>query len=472
MRQSKDIAFLLRQIPLAVTFFILPLLLWACKESGNGDNDGRIEKTYRESNDVIFNPERGFMNLFTVVAEGPALNKATLQGLKNDKISIIHRNYYLEKFKNGPMSQTQLDLFQTDFNTLREVGMKVILCFAYTGIDYVWVEDAIAEGKDVSDAPLTVVKMHLDQLKPLLEANKDVIAFVQAGFVGAWGEFHSSTNNLTTPENARAVIDKMLEAFPDEIMLQMRTPALKRMVFSGGPLNEVTAYSGQGSSRVGHYNHCFLTGETDYGTYVNPVADRAYISQEAAFVPTGGETCPPTEGTPSCQKAIEEMKLLKWTYLNLNWYKPTIDAWRNAGCFTEFQRRLGYRFTLASIRAPEEVTAGGDLNIQINIRNTGYAPVYNPKKTSLVLKNTAGGEEHYFPLDIDIRTCKPMVPLSIEKKIALTGLGAGTYDLYLKIADHVDQLRDRPEYSIQLATTGVEYTDKGLNKLNYQLKVN
>ncbi|MGC4234117.1 MAG: DUF4832 domain-containing protein [Niabella sp.] len=457
----------------AVICLLIPLLAFSCKKTpGSNNNDGRKETKYTESQEVIFNPERGFMSLFTVPAEGPALSRAALQTLKDEKVSIIHRNYYLEKFKDKPLSQQQLDLFQTDFNLLREMGMKVILCYAYTGIDYVWVEDAISEGKDVTDAPLHIVQQHLDQLRPVLQANKDVIAFVQAGFVGAWGEFHSSTNNLTTPENARAVINKMMEAFPNEIMIQMRTPALKRMVFETGvPISETQAYSGQGTARVGHYNHCFLTGVDDYGTYTDPVVDKDYISREAAFVPTGGETCPPTEGTPSCQKAIDEMKLLKWTYLNLNWYKPTIDAWRNAGCFTEFQRRLGYRLTLASVLAPAEVTTGGTFNIRINLKNTGYAPVYNPKKTSLVLKSTAGGTEHYFPLDADIRACKPLVPLDIEKNISLTGVAAGTYDLYLKIADNADPLRDRPEYSIRLASSGVEYTNNGLNKLNIQLKV-
>ena len=35
-----------------------------------------------------------------------------------------------------------------------------------------------------------------DRLKPFLEENKDVIQVVQAGMIGAWGEWHSSFHGL------------------------------------------------------------------------------------------------------------------------------------------------------------------------------------------------------------------------------------------------------------------------------------
>jgi len=35
---------------------------------------------------------------------------------------------------------------------------------------------------------------HVDQLAPVIRDNADVIYVMQAGFVGAWGEWHSATH--------------------------------------------------------------------------------------------------------------------------------------------------------------------------------------------------------------------------------------------------------------------------------------
>ena len=41
----------------------------------------------------------------------------------------------------------------------------------------------------VKDAALPQMLKHIDQLKPLLQANEDVILSVQIGFIGVWGKF-------------------------------------------------------------------------------------------------------------------------------------------------------------------------------------------------------------------------------------------------------------------------------------------
>ena len=44
------------------------------------------------------------------------------------------------------------------------------------------------------DASTDRILEHLEQLRPALVANQDVIAFVEAGFIGTWGEWHDSTS--------------------------------------------------------------------------------------------------------------------------------------------------------------------------------------------------------------------------------------------------------------------------------------
>ncbi|HPT14903.1 MAG TPA: DUF4874 domain-containing protein, partial [Bacteroidales bacterium] len=360
-----------------VLYLVVALTLsFGCKKP---DDEGSSTTTiqYQPSQEIFPNPERGFMHLLIAQSEGQPLNPYTLTTLKEEGLTIVQRFYYLENFKDKPLSALELELISNDMQLLRNAGFKCILRFAYT------------DDMSGTDAPLEIVKQHLDQLKPVFEQNQDVIAFVQAGFIGAWGEWHSSSNGLATTENEKEVINKLLSVLPAGIMVQVRTPNAKQeIVGTTLPVDGTLAYTSDIRARIGHHNDCFLAGGTDYGTYSNITADKDYISKEALYVPTGGETCPPEGAFPDCTTAKTEMALLKWTYLNLDWYQPVLDAWRNSGCFEEFQRNMGYRLVLQTAKFPATAKTGSDLTIEIKLTNKGYAPVYNEKKSSLVLINT------------------------------------------------------------------------------------
>jgi len=440
---------------------IVAMLTFGCKESEDEKNKITVSTvTYELSTEIFPNPERGFIHHYEATSEGSSLNPIDLSLLRSDNVSMILRLYYLEKFKDQPISETELQLIRKDMAALRDAGIKCVLRFAYT--------DDMAG----MDAPLSIIKQHLDQLKPVFEENKDVIAFVQAGFIGAWGEWHSSGNGLATVENEREVLYKLLSVLPVEIMVQVRTPgAKKQIVGTAAPIYESIAYTGENRVRIGHHNDCFLAGGTDYGTYENIAADKNYISEEALYVPTGGETCPPTGNFPGCSTAEAEMRLLKWTYLNLDWYQPVLDAWRTSGCFDEFQQNLGYKLALVSAKLPDEVHTDSNLLPEIKITNKGYAPLYNYKTTSLVLQNTISGGLYQFDLAVDMRTCKPGSEITLNIPIQLRGVPAGDYKLYLKLADKSETLKNRKEFSVRLANKNVWDAETGMNDLQHQLKV-
>ena len=294
--------------------------------------------TYNVSNEVFRNPERGFMHTWAVFSEGSPLNEVSLSYLKNEDVSLILRIYYLEKFLTSELSEIQLNLIKTDFERLRNTGIKCVLRIAYT------------DSMDKPDASLAMVETHLNQLKPIFTENADIIAFVQAGIIGAWGEWHSSTNNLTTAANKKTVLNKLLEVFPKEVKIQLRTPSAKQEIFNyTSAIGPDVGYGTSDKARVGFHNDCFLASENDYGTYQDVDKEKLFISNEAFFVPTGGETCPPS-GVPlaSCNIARTEMALLKWTYLNLDYYGPVLQEWRSGNCFEEFEKKLGYRLALES----------------------------------------------------------------------------------------------------------------------------
>ncbi|KAA3436299.1 DUF4832 domain-containing protein [Rufibacter hautae] len=443
-------------------------LLLTCFSACSGSNEEpgpepevKPNLTYALSNEIFPNPERGFMRLFPVYAEGNPLNAATLSSLRNNHITLIQRVYYLEKFKASPLSEAQLFLIQTDMDLVRQAGLKCVLRFAYT------------DQMSGTDAPLATIEQHLDQLKPAFAANKDVIAFVQAGFIGPWGEWHNSTNGLNTTENEKKVLFKLLDVLPTELMVQVRTPAKKQQIFgTTSPLSKELAYTAEKVARVGHHNDCFMSGGTNYGTYTNIQTEKTYISTEALYVPTGGETCPPQAGyNPNCTEGRTEMQLLKWTYLNLDYYQPTLNAWRNSGCFDEFQRNLGYRLALVDATLAAQASLNQAYKLEMNLTNKGYAPLYSQKNTWLVLKNKASGALHQVPVPVDLREVKPGTTYKISQSVSLTGIPAGDYDLFLKITDKADVLKDKPEYSVRLANTDVWVPETGLNSLKHQLKV-
>ena len=445
-------------------FFLVALVSFGvcCKKSKTKDTPPVTDNTisYDISAAIFPNPERGFMHTMDVHSEGAGLNVSSLANMRSQNVSMILRYYYLENFKDKAISAAELLLIQNDLDKIRNAGLKAILRFAYT--------DSIGG----TDAPYTIVAQHLDQLKTIFETNQDIIAFVQAGFIGAWGEWHSSTNGLATTENETKVINKLLSVLPQGIMVQVRTPLAKQQIFNSAlPVSADIAYTNDARARVGHHNDCFLTGGNDYGTYNNVTVEKQYISQEALYVPTGGETCPPTNGyDPSCNEGRNEMKLLKWTYLNLDWYPATINAWKSSGCFDEFHTYLGYRLALVSAKFQDEATVNGSLSVEINITNKGYAPLYNKKNTYLVLKNKVSGTFYEVLLNTDLRTCKPTGTLAISETPLLTGIPAGTYDMYLRIADMAPNLKPRIEYAIRLANTDVWVVENGgMNNLKHQV---
>ena len=73
---------------------------------------------------------------------------------------MILRVYYFDAFKDKDLDAAQLSLIESDMNTVRNMGLKIILRFAYT------------DDMNGTDAPLNIIERHLDQLKLLGPVHK------------------------------------------------------------------------------------------------------------------------------------------------------------------------------------------------------------------------------------------------------------------------------------------------------------
>ncbi|HQB27540.1 MAG TPA: DUF4832 domain-containing protein [Paludibacter sp.] len=420
---------------------------------------------YTPSQEIFPNPERGFYK-YTEINLGSgtgALTQSQLEGYRQNNISLIYRINYLRNFRNAPLNQTALNEIEQDFVTARDAGVKIILRFAYSG------------SESEPDAPLNIIKQHLGQLKPILEENVDVIYTVQAGFIGAWGEWYYTSNNLNTAEARAEVISKLLETVPKNRTVQLRTPAYKQQYFQRNtPLTYQEAFKETDISRVGHHNDCFLASLTDYGTYTNPTEDKAYLNEECLFVPIGGETCPPTDVDPAnSDKAQTEMRYLRWSYLNEDYYRPVNDTWESDGGMNNILRELGYRFQLTSGKFFKSTKPGGKFYAKILIKNLGYAPIYNKRWVEIILKNNGTNEKYRLRLnETEPRLWQPLVTNEI---IAEGGVPAdipeGSYTVYLNLPDVDPTIYANPHYSIRLANEGIWEASTGYNKVYENLTI-
>ncbi|MDX1251198.1 MAG: DUF4832 domain-containing protein [Gammaproteobacteria bacterium] len=398
------------------------------------------------------NPERGLYVSVDLLDESD--NYATVRGRQS---TLAYAGVTLAAFRDTTLPQAFLDKLDSGFQRAREAGIKIILRFKYT------------TQTDGEDAPLERIKAHVAQLAPILRKNADVITVMQAGFIGAWGEWHASSNGLDTPPNRRAVLDELLAALPADRAVQVRTPMYKaEYLASDTPLSGELAFSSAAAARLGHHNDCLLGNESDMGTYAPPIpAWRDYVYQEGKFLPVGGETCRVNPPGTNCPAATEALEKAHWSFLNTLYHTDVIAAWKNQGCFSDIERRLGYRIQLLEAAWTANVKPGETLRATLTLQNRGYAAMYNPRPVYLVLQNASF--RHEFITRIDPRRWEAGKTLTENLDIKLNaGIAPGTYDVYLWLPDADTRLRTKAEYAVRMANAGMWQPATGMNQLSGQ----
>jgi len=426
-------------------------------------DDPRVEINYNPTDEIFPNPERGFFTFTEYRSGSSPLTVDQLIGWRNhNKRSLVQRNYTLSNFRDKEIPESWLDAMRQDFSAMRTAGVKGIIRYRYS--------TAIGQ----PDAPLDIVKLHLDQLEPVFRENYDVISSLDAGFIGAWGEWHSSTNNLTTTANMREVLSKILEVLPKERMVSVRTPTYKMNIYAtANALTPEQAFNQTNIARTGHHNDGFLGSATDLGTYHNVVWEKNYLSLDTRFVPMGGETGGVSSGEYyRCANALNEMKRMRWSQLNSGWYGPTLQSWRTDGCMEEVEQRLGYRFVLLNGIYSNSVPRGGTVSFKLNLYNYGWASPYNPRRFEVMLRNQENGGIYYVQLPEDPRfwlggdTVRVIQDLGIPLSIS-----PGYYEILVHFPDPEERLYGRPEYSIRLANQDVWESNTGFNKLLHSIYI-
>lgn len=424
--------------------------------------------------------------------------QAQLDSLQFDGVRIVQCYVYLTHYCGKPIPQKKLDDFDKLMNEFRRYGAKALLRFAY---------EKNMERKVGPDGE--TVLQHLKTLTPLIRKNSDVIFVLQAGFIGAWGEWHSSCKGLERDHSFTAkLLHGILEALPPNRATMVRVPRYKReamgnLPFRGFvPLTEKNAFTDTPAARIGYHNDGFLANRDCGGTFPQPPYsnpgnfDFDQMTSESLYLPIDGElfwgaagVSKPVDGV----RAIVRMRDHHYTTFSMvhssgrfervpfsidNWRHLMLDPKKLAengislsdGYFEdargtpvlrsayEFIRdHLGYRFELRRASFPEKMKKDQDLKFNCSIFNRGFGILVNPRPVYLTLQKK-DGERYDFRVPADLRRWYPKArngkdvayTLSLTRKLP-ADLTAGEYRVGLWFPDEAPTLRDRGDFAIRLA---------------------
>lgn len=467
-----------------VSFRVLVLAITATGAVASGQDFAT--NTYTVSSEDLANPERGFYIQADNCASAPSPVPANLASYRINgrsspgntytaKITLLLRLFYFDTFVNAPISASFLGAMQADFDSIRAQGCKAVVRFAYN-------QDQTRPFDEPSKARILA---HIEQLKPVLKQNSDVIAVLQAGFIGAWGEGYYTdvfyTGGLATVQNwvdRAEVLNALLAALPAQRMIQVRTPQMKQKFVYGAtastgsaPLGPAEAFNGSSPTRIGFHNDCYLADATDMGTFADydvgggtsaqDISNlRNYLAQDTRYTPMGGETCvvnPPTDDCASAGGGADtDMARSHYSFLNQSYNRNVNDDWVAQGCIENIKRQLGYRLQLISGRFRTEAQPRQAIPLRLEFQNVGFAAPFNPRGLELVLRHTLTGQKFFAALsrDTDVRRWLPGTNHVLSTQLSLPGdLPAGSYDLLLNLPDPAPTLYGLIPYSVRLANS-------------------
>jgi len=226
------------------------------------------------------NPDRGLRHQidFIVLKNPPEedpnalMNRAeTLVASHVDYFAGVHptlsQSYvYLTDFKDTKvlpdMALAQVEAF---LSAHRKFGIRALLRFTYQ-----------TEMDGTGEASEEVMIAHMQQLFPLVANHIDVIHVYQAGFLGAWGEWHS--NQL--PVDNKRLLENILTYCPESLYVQMRLPNFKNLIEEGDPRRE----------RLSHHNDSVFGAYSAASGGVDPGTEQTkQVERESPYLPIDGE---------------------------------------------------------------------------------------------------------------------------------------------------------------------------------------
>ncbi len=335
----------------------------------------RATKTYvfEESQRVIDNPMQGFY------IQIDSAEKERIEALPEKGVHLVLLAYNLNGFQQQELTEEKLQELREALETAKQNKIQVIFRAAY----------GFAEGMLTREPEeLTEVSVHIRQMAAILNEYSEILVCVQAGLLGPWGEWHSSSF-FTGPEAETKARNQVAgwwhEALAESIQLQLRTPQYIRDAAGAGiPL-----------ARLGFHNDAFMSSQSDMGTYTGSENARteeiAWLEKNLPHSRTGGEAVQ-VGPNAAADRSIPEFEKLGLTYLNRKYNEEVIDSWdiqsyQGENALEYIRKRFGSRLYLYQVKMPARIPEARINNkISLSLQNSGFAAARADLQYFLVAK--------------------------------------------------------------------------------------
>lgn len=325
----------------------------------------QMKKQYTKQKEDLKNPSRGFY--------------VQIKSSKPERVEELHKEGYrlllvaydIAEYTDKRIDDEKLKELDAVLSEIRNYQMKAIVRPAY-GFER-------SENNDAGS--FEQLEEHIEQIADIINANKDVVLCTQAGFLGPWGEWHSSIY-LSGEEEERTeyrnrLLRKLLEEYDSSVIINVRRPRFIRDAQK----------SGLDINRLGFHNDGLLASDSDLGTYDDPDYTREeelqYINSEIATGINGGEMSK-LSSFSGPRNSVKEFIELKVSYLNAKYNKEVLQSWKEEtlegeNAYVYIEKRLGYRYFVKEIKAPIKICRlpffKNFQNIKLHIINEGFAPI-------------------------------------------------------------------------------------------------
>lgn len=424
-----------------------------------------------ESTEVIRNPDIGFYKLVQIELQRDNENFDDFEDeikdiMKNDSdVSLISFQLNLKNYTSKvSLSNNKIEEINRYFSIMRSYGYQVIFRVVYD-----------SKGDENPEPEFDDILGHIEQLKPIYTKNEDIIFVIEAGYLGAYGEWHDGKYDRSK-EKRNQIIDKLLNVVPKSIQINLRKPSfITDYIGSNNTVTKTNAYSSESIARLGLHNDGYLASETDLGTFNKEDRDKSieWQQKQTRYTLFGGESQKASSIYTNLDNAISDMKIRHCTYLNKTYDREVKKKWKNtlySGTdslykgktgYDYIQNHLGYRLILRKCNISPHY-AYGTIDIDLQIENVGFGNIVRKKQIEIIYEN----ENNIYCIEsgLDIRkqeresfyefTITEQLPSNMEK---------GEYNVYLNIKEPYESLKDNDYYKIKLANEGIWNSDVGGN---------
>ena len=277
--------------------------------------------SFKQSIEHIKNPDQGFYRPLIVYIKPDSFHHDP-----NDPEQIYHLRCDMSEF-SGAVNSDGVDKKLTDYalnsidkylSEIKKENKNAVIRFTY---------DPNYAGNLDTEASMSMIETHIKQLSPIMNKYKDTLTAIEGGLLGPWGEMH--TSKLATNENKALVFKYWLENTEDIPILSRYPQAI--FTYFGKTLNEMEEFTIESSDpgyRIGLFNDCFLANEQDMGTYmIDRTREINWLATINDHLPFGGETCA-VNYKSNLDICLNEMFLLRLSYLNIQYHTGVIDKWK------------------------------------------------------------------------------------------------------------------------------------------------